>query len=61
MAYASNSIVIADAQQPNMPIIYCNEAFEKMTGYNRSEILGRNTQFLQNDDRDQEEIGIMKK
>ena len=60
LAYASNSIVIADAQQPNMPIIYCNEAFEKMTGYNRSEILGRNTQFLQNDDRDQEEIGIMK-
>ena len=56
---ASNSIVIADAQLPHIPIIYCNEAFEKMTGYSQAEILGRDKSFLQNHDRDQKEIGIM--
>ncbi|MDD3721121.1 MAG: PAS domain S-box protein [Lutibacter sp.] len=60
LASASNGIVIADAQQPHKPIIYCNAAFEKMTGYSQKEVLGRNSRFLQNDDRDQKEIGIIK-
>lgn len=61
LSYAINSIFIADAQQPHTPIIYCNQAFEKMTGYATEEILDRNFQFLQNDDRDQKEIDIMNK
>lgn len=60
LASASNSIVIADAQQPHTPIVYCNAAFEKMTGYTLAELMGKNGKFLQSDDRDQEEIGIMK-
>lgn len=60
LASASNSIIIADAQQKDVPIIYCNEAFEKMTGYTKAETYGKNCQFLQNDDRDQKEIDIMK-
>ncbi len=60
LASASNSIVIADALQPHTPIVYCNAAFEKMTGYSLKELLEKNGQFLQNDDRDQKEIGIMK-
>ena len=59
LASASNSIVIVDAQQPDTPIIYCNKAFEIMTGYSNEEILGRNSQFLHKDDRDQKEIRIM--
>lgn len=53
---AGNGIIIVDAQLPNLPIIYCNTAFSRMTGYRQSEVLGRNCRFLQNDDRDQEEI-----
>jgi PAS domain S-box-containing protein len=60
LASAGNSIVIADSQQPDMPIIYCNAAFEKMTGYSQEEVLGKNCLFLLNDDQDQREIGIMK-
>ncbi len=58
---ASNSITIADVQKPNVPIIYCNTAFEKITGYKKDEVYGRNCNFLQGDDRDQKEINIMKK
>ncbi len=53
---AGNGIIIADMQQPDLPIIYSNSAFSKMTGYSKSETLGRNCRFLQNDDRDQAEI-----
>jgi len=30
-----------------MPIVYCSEPFELLTGYNSTEILGRNCRFLQ--------------
>ena len=60
LASAINSIVISDALNPEIPIIYCNSAFESMTGYAAEEIIGKNCQFLQNDDRDQEEVNIMR-
>jgi diguanylate cyclase (GGDEF)-like protein/PAS domain S-box-containing protein len=44
---SSNGIVIADAQQPDLPIVYVNPAFEQITGYASSEALGRNCRFLQ--------------
>ncbi|MCM4153429.1 PAS domain S-box protein [Arenibacter sp. N53] len=56
---AGNGIVIADAQDPILPIIFCNEAFTRLSGYSQSEILGRNCRFLQNDDRDQPEIRVL--
>ncbi|MGB5499556.1 MAG: PAS domain S-box protein [Maribacter sp.] len=58
---AGNGIIIADAQQPNRPIIYTNDAFSHITGYGKSEVLGKNCRFLQNGDRDQKEIGIIRK
>jgi PAS domain S-box-containing protein len=60
LASTSNGIVIADAQNPNRPIIYCNAAFTKITGYTQKEVLNKNCNFLQNDDRHQKEIDIMK-
>ena len=58
---AGNGIVIVDAQHPIRPIIYTNDAFSKITGYGKSEVLGKNCRFLQNGDRDQKEIGIIRK
>ena len=46
-------IVIADATKHDVPIVFCNPEFEKMTGYSRTEILGRNCRFLQAGDRQQ--------
>ncbi len=34
----SESILIADLGKPDQPIIYANEAFEKMTGYSRADM-----------------------
>jgi len=42
---ASNGIVLADATQPHCPIIYANEAFERISGYRSDEIIGRELFF----------------
>ena len=47
IALAETGIVIADARLGDLPIVYCNAAFERMTGYSQQELLGRNCRFLQ--------------
>ncbi|GGG33415.1 PAS domain S-box protein [Bizionia arctica] len=60
LQYASNGIVITDALQKDHPIIYANEAFEKISGYSQDEILNKNCRFLQADDKDQKSIDKIK-
>lgn len=33
--------------QPDMPLIYANEAFARITGYSVADSLGKNCRFLQ--------------
>lgn len=40
-------VVISDARQIDMPIVYVNPMFEQMSGYASGEVLGRNCRFLQ--------------
>lgn len=42
-----NGVTIADATADDLPLVYVNPAFEKMTGYSSDEVLGRNCRFLQ--------------
>lgn len=49
---SSNGIVIADAQKPDMPLVYVNPTFERITGFSREESVGRNCRFLQGDGED---------
>ncbi|MET7028272.1 PAS domain-containing protein [Sediminicola luteus] len=51
-----NGIIIADARLPDLPIIYCNNGFVKMTGYSKQEILNKNCRFLQADDNGQKQV-----
>ena len=44
---ANNSVVVTDMRQPDNPIIYVNQGFKTLTGYDEDEILGRNCRFLQ--------------
>ena len=47
LAEAAEGITISDNLQPDNPIVYANEGFERLTGYNREDVLGRNCRFLQ--------------
>ena len=49
-----DGITIVDAIAPDMPMVYANAAFERITGYSQAEALGRNCRFLQGGDRAQE-------
>jgi PAS domain S-box-containing protein len=51
-----NGVTLSDPDQEGMPIVYANTAFERISGYPRAEIIGRNCRFLQGVDRDQPEI-----
>ncbi|PYE84990.1 PAS domain-containing protein [Pseudoroseicyclus aestuarii] len=46
------AMVLTDPAQDDNPIVYVNEAFERMTGYSRSAAVGRNCRFLQGEDTD---------
>lgn len=50
-----NGVTLSDPDLEDMPIIYANKAFERLTGYSQEEIIGHNCRFLQGDDREQPE------
>jgi PAS domain S-box-containing protein len=60
IASSHNGIVITDCLLPNNIVVYVNPAFEKITGYEASEVIGRNCRFLQGTDVFQPEKGILK-
>ncbi|KAJ4960683.1 hypothetical protein NE237_020593 [Protea cynaroides] len=47
-----HSFVLTDPHSPDMPIVYASDAFLKLTGYARHEVLGKNCQFLNGPDTD---------
>lgn len=47
LSASSEGITIADARLPDQPLIYVNAGFERLTGYSRESVLGRNCRFLQ--------------
>jgi pre-rRNA-processing protein SRD1 len=46
----SCAFVMCDILCEDQPIIYVSEAFERLTGYSKEEIVGRNCRFLQGPD-----------
>ncbi|WP_419319021.1 PAS domain-containing protein [Caulobacter sp. ErkDOM-E] len=44
--------IVTDATQADNPIIFANDAFLRLTGYGRDEVIGRNCRFLQGVDTD---------
>jgi diguanylate cyclase (GGDEF)-like protein/PAS domain S-box-containing protein len=59
MDASANGILITEAVD-DLPIRYVNPAFERMTGYSRAEILGKNCRFLQGTDTAQPELEIVR-
>lgn len=52
-------MVFTDPRQPDHPIIYANDAFCKMSGYDCDEIIGRNCRFLQGPETDAESVRMI--
>ena len=49
-------MAITDPNRDDNPIVFCNEAFQKLTGYHRDEIIGRNCRFLQGERTDRTQV-----
>lgn len=45
-------ITIADANQPDLPIVYANDGFTRVTGYPTERVVGTNCRFLQGEETD---------
>lgn len=46
------AMCITNPALPDNPIVFCNEAFQELTGYGREEVIGQNCRFLQGPDTD---------
>ncbi len=60
LAATSNGIIIADARLPKTPVIYVNSAFEQITGYSATDVIGQNCRFLQGTDTQQPAINELR-
>lgn len=60
VSHSRDGITISDNAKPDNPLMWVNEAFERMTGYPAAEILGKNCRFLQGTDRSQEGVNTVR-
>ncbi|MCX7284176.1 MAG: PAS domain-containing protein [Novosphingobium sp.] len=56
MAQTHLAICLCDPHQDDMPVVFANRAFIKLSGYEEHEILGRNCRFLQGPKSDRQTI-----
>jgi len=60
IAACTDGFVIADATAHDMPLVYVNPAFERLTGYRAREVLGNNCRFLHRGDTDQLGLALIR-
>jgi PAS domain S-box-containing protein len=53
-------VTIADARADDVPLVFVNEGFLRLTGYDRSEVVGRNCRFLQGESTDPGPVATMR-
>ncbi|RUO24481.1 GGDEF domain-containing protein [Aliidiomarina minuta] len=61
MSASSNALVVCDANNSELPLVYVNPAFEKITGYSPQEVIGRNMRFLQGPETGADEIETIRR
>ena len=55
------NFILTDATKPDFPIVFASPGFLEMTGYTRTEVMGRNCRFLQGEHTDHETISQIRK
>jgi PAS domain S-box-containing protein len=61
MEEAPIGISITDHTRPDEPLIYVNEQFQELTGYDETAALGRNCRFLQGEGTDRESVDRLRR
>lgn len=61
LSATQSPVTITDHRKPDNPIVYCNEAFIRLSGYTKDEIIGRNCRFLQGPDTNTTDVARIKK
>jgi PAS domain S-box-containing protein len=59
IANLNDIVIVAEADlidEPGPKIVFVNEAFERLTGYSRAEVIGRSPRFLQGKDTDRQTL-----
>jgi PAS domain S-box-containing protein len=54
------STVVTDARAADNPIVAVNSAFERLTGYDASEVIGRNCRFLAGPETDPDDTAMLR-
>jgi diguanylate cyclase (GGDEF)-like protein/PAS domain S-box-containing protein len=60
VADCSEGILLADAKDPNLPIVYVNPAYEELCGYSADELVGTSWQLAKRDADGQPELARLK-
>ena len=60
MKEASLPLTLSDPGQDDNPLVFVNDAFERVTGYGADDILGQNCRFLQGPDTDPEKVAALR-
>lgn len=54
-------MIVTDARRSDNPIVFANDAFLALTGYDRDEVIGRNCRFLQGPDTDPAQVDRLRR
>ena len=54
------AMIITDPRQADNPIVFVNDAFLRMSGYGRDEVMGRNCRFLQGPETDHGAVALIR-
>ncbi|RAI91422.1 PP2C family protein-serine/threonine phosphatase [Algoriphagus yeomjeoni] len=58
---ANEGITISSMDQIDRPLVFVNEGFERLTGYSKDDVIGKNCRFLQGEETDQTTVDILRR
>ena len=56
MSCTAEGISLSEVSMPDQPLVYVNAGFERMSGYSKDDVLGKNCRFLQGEGTDKNEV-----
>jgi diguanylate cyclase (GGDEF)-like protein/PAS domain S-box-containing protein len=56
----AQGVVITDPRQEHNPLIYVNQGFDRITGYTKAEVIGKNCNFLQGRETNQQNLNQLR-